>query len=251
MGSQRSYKVGVVNMPYDAVFNANEVAPRQGGGAHPVGNKFPFTITHTFIKSTKDNKGGIFEVEFTSNVGSIKENYNLWNESETARNIAKGELSALCHATGIFQIDFKNDGAALRGAKGLMDIGFQKGHEPSAEKPEGGYVEIKKIYDIAGNEPGKNAAPQQQVTASGFQQVPPPQQQTQQNGFGTAPQVQQNTGFAPSNNTNPAPQQNNPGNGWSGAPQNQQPPQQQVQPNNGGWGSQGTMPQQAPWGGGQ
>lgn len=249
-------------MPLDAVFNANEVAPKQGGGAHPVGNKWPFTITGTKVSGTKDNSGGMFEVEFTSNVGSITERYNLWNASEQARNIAKQELSALCHATGIFMLDFKNDGAALRGAKGLMDVGFQKGHEPSPEKPEGGYVELKKVYDLQGNEPGKGAtaqSPQQNYQQGNAQQQP-------QGGHQGGPQVQ--TG-----NFNPNPQQTNqqpPNSGWNNGQQQQQsqpqnnnaggwgqPQGQQQQPqqnnNAGGWqqNAGGGAPQSPPWGGGQ
>ena len=210
--------------PYDAVFDANQVAPQQGGGRHPPGNKFPFEITSTIVKPTKDNKGGMFEVEFTSPAGSIKNNYNLWNENETARKIAQQELSALCHAVGRFQIDFKNDGAALRGGRGLMDIGFQKGHEPSAEKPEGGYVEVKKVYDAAGNEPGKANVQQQPQTGQassgqwGGQQTP-----QQQN-----PQQQQ-------------PQQQ----GWTGGGQTAQG-SPQPGPNSGGW-SQGAGQANPPW----
>jgi hypothetical protein len=182
-------------MPFDAVFNAREVQPQQGGGAHPVGNKFPFEITHTEVKPTKEGKGGLFEVELTSPAGSIVERYNLWNENDTTR-----------------KVDFKNDGAALRGGRGLMDVGFQKGHEPTAEKPQGGYVELKKVYDTAGNEPGKA----------------PAQQQTQQTGVAV-----QSGGFNP----NPA-TANNPS--WSN--QNTAQPANQV----GGW-SQGAGQQSAPW----
>lgn len=168
-------------MPFDGIFNAREIAPNQGGGGHPVGNKFQFTITNTSAEKNKETPGGKFVVEFTSPHGSVKHNYNLWNESEAARRISGEQLSALCYAVGIFDVDFKNDGAALRGGIGLMDIGFQKGQEPSPEKPAGGFVELKKIYDKNGNEPGKAAQPQQT------------QQQTKQpevqNGFG----AQQNT----------------------------------------------------------
>lgn len=224
-------------MPFDAVFNANEVKPQQSGGAHPVGNKFPFSITNTVVEPTKQGNGGKFVVELTSSAGSIRVNYNLWNESEQARNISKGQLSALCHAVGIFQVDFKNDGAALRGGVGLMDVGFQKGQEPSAEKPEGGYVEVKKIYDKNGNDPTQiNATPQQQVS-SGFTQ----QQQTPPNnngGFGQQVSTQQ-------------PNTANGAGGWSsGGQQQQQQTQQQpdqTQQQTGGWQQGGTMPQTAPW----
>ena len=36
------------------VFDATQHEPRQAGGKHPPGNKFPFTITHTEVKDTKD-----------------------------------------------------------------------------------------------------------------------------------------------------------------------------------------------------
>lgn len=223
-------------MPFDAVFNANEVKPQQSGGAHPVGNKFPFTITNTVVEPTKDNNGGKFVVELSSAAGSIKINYNLWNQSEAARSISKGQLSALCHATGIFQVDFKNDGAALRGGVGLMDIGFQKGQEPSAEKPEGGYVEVKKIYDKNGNDPTQQSAPQSNASSGFTQQQPINQPQTTQ---------QQNSGFGQQVNTNQP--DNNAAGGWNaggGAVQQQTQPQQQ----GGGWQQNaGGMPQTAPW----
>lgn len=233
-------------MTYDGTFDARQVQPKQGGGRHPVGNKFPFRITSTEAKATKHDpgqqpKGGLFAVEFTSPAGSIIFNYNLWNESEQARKIANEQLSALCHATGIFQLDFKNDGAALRGAQGLMDIGFQKGNEPSAEKPEGGYVEIKKIYDMAGNEPGKAPAQAQQPQTTGFVQQQP---QTQQG----APQVQSGwNGGAQQPAQNQAPQQAPQGGGWGG----QQPQQQQPQQNGGTpqWAQNASgAPQNPPWG---
>src|SRR6266567_1721497 len=116
-------------MPFDATFDARQFTPQQGGSAHPVGNKFPFKITSTAVKDTKEKDGKLFEVEFTSPAGSIINRYNLWNNSQTAQQIALGQLSALCHAVGIFNVDFKNDGAALRNAEGLMDVGFQKGQE--------------------------------------------------------------------------------------------------------------------------
>ncbi len=181
------------------VFDANAHDPKQTGGKHPPGNKFPFAITSTEVKAVKDGGGKkYFEVTLTSPAGSIRNNYNLWNDSKTAVDIALGQLSALCHATGIFKVTFANDGKEgvdgkeLIGGKGLMDIGFQAGQEPSAERPEGGYVEVKRIYDVNGNEPGKGQA---QQASSGFGAQQPAQQPT--------PPVQQGWGNQPAN---PAPQ---------------------------------------------
>lgn len=169
------------------VFDATQHEPQQSGGKHPPGNKFPFTITATEVKDTKANDGQkLFEITLTSPAGSIKNNYNLWNTSDQARKISVGQLSALCHATGIFKVNFKDpisvgaDGRELIGGKGLMDVGFQSGHEPSAEKPEGGYVEIKKVYDVNGNEPGKGPTPQPQGNAA----------QVQPQNWGNGQQVQ-------------------------------------------------------------
>lgn len=217
-------------MPMDMVFDAKQVPPSQGGSAHPVGNKFPFKITHTEVVDTSDKSGKMFAVELTSPAGSIVTRYNLWNNSDKAVEIAAGQFSALCHATGRFMIDFKNDGIALIGAEGLMDIGFQKGQEPSAEKPAGGYVEVKKIYDKAGNEPGK--APQQAAQQnSGFGQT------AQQ--ASNAPQV--NTGGF---NPNPNPVQP-PANQWA---RNAQQGNQEAatQSGGGGW-QQGASAANPPW----
>lgn len=215
-------------MQINEVFDASQIAPQQGGGKHPVGNKWDFQITHTAIEETKDKTGGMFVVTFTSQVGQIVARYNIWNPSEQTRKIAQGQLSALCHAIGIFQIQFATEGANIRGARCKGDVGFQSGHEPTAEKPEGGYVELKKVYDMNGNEPGKAGNVAQQPTG---QQNFQPQQQTVQ-------QPQQNV------------QQNQPQvqNGWNnggGQPQQQQPVNNNT---SGGWqqNASGAAPQ-APW----
>lgn len=189
-------------------FNANQYEPNQGFGVHPPAQKVPFTITNTAIKETKDKSGGYLAVEFTSPVGTIIHNYNINNPSAKATEIAMGQLSALCRAVNIYQIDGNNECAALRGGKGLMDVGYQKGEEPGPNNPDAkGYTELKRVYDLAGNDPSKPAAQQQ------------PQS-------GPAPQSQ--------------PLQQQPGGAWGSQPQNpnpsQQPPNQpqgQVwQPNN-------------------
>lgn len=233
--------------PIDAVFNANEVKPIQfGGGAHPIGNKFPFTITNTSVEPTKDGQNGKFVVELTSGAGSIRINFNLFHSNDQTRNIAKGQLTTLCNAVGIFTVDFKNEGASLRGGVGLMDIGFQKGQEPSAEKPEGGYVEVKKIYDKNGNDPTQGGSGQQQAS-SGFaqqntqQQQPNNQQPNNGNWNANAGGDQQQSNTI---------QQPNVQQGWNnGGQQNNQPnPNQNQQQQQGGWQQQqGDNGNVAPW----
>lgn len=192
-------------------FNANQFEPSQSGG-HPPAQKVPFTVTSCAIKENSSKDGGYFEVEFTSPIGSVIHRYNIWNKTPKAVEIAHGQLSALCRAVNRFQIDWGNEGAALKGAQGLMDVGYQKGEEPSEANPNAkGYTELKKVYDMAGNEPGKTGVPQPQTTPQGQQAAP----LTQQPGgsWGQQPQTQQ------------APQQ---------APQGQQGGGQAWQPGNGG-----------------
>lgn len=193
-------------MNLQGTFNANQFEPNQGGQAHPVGLKFPFTVTFTEIKENVSKTGGYFQVELTSPVGSIKKAYNIWykgeNEAKTVE-IAHGQLSALCRAVNIYQIDWGNEGAALRGGRGMMDIGYQKGEEPTPEKPGGGYVEVKRIYDAAGNEPGKPPTNQPQTQAG----QPPNQPMTQQPGgsWGNQPQQNQPSQQQPQGQQNPNP----------------------------------------------
>jgi len=218
-------------MPYNATFDPNQFAPSQSAGGHPVGSKFPFTITNTSVEAsgvtdqTPQGTGGMFVVEMTSPSGTIKNRYNLWNQSARAVEIAHGQLSALCHAVAHYQVlDFKTDGATMRGLKGQMDVGYQKGHEPTPENPTGGFVEVKKVYDINGNEPGKGHQ-QQPQGQQGFSQTNGAQPQQ---GFGNPNQQAQNTA-----QSQPQPQQaaaqNLPPVSWQGqANPTQQAPQGQA-----------------------
>lgn len=190
-------------------FNANQYQPSQSGmGAHPPAFKIPFTITNTEIKPTKDstdqNPKGYLSVEFTSPIGVIRNIYNIKNDNPKTVEIAYGQLSALCHAIGIYQIDGSNECAALRGGKGLMDVGYQKDEEPNPQFPDRkGFTELKKVYDAAGNEPGK-VAQQPQAQQAQPQGGSAPLQQQPGGSWGNAqPQQQQPAQQAP----NPAPQQ--------------------------------------------
>jgi hypothetical protein len=183
-------------MQMNGSFNANQFEPNQGMSGHPPCQKAPFTITDTAIVENKAKDGGMFVVHLTSPMGTQVHRYNIWNKEPKAVEIAHGQLSALCRATGRYQIDWGNEGAALKGGQGLMDIGYQKGEEPTAEKPNGGYTELKKVYDMAGNEPGK----------SGQQAQPQAQAQPQQN----APMVSQGNGAWGQTAPNPNPSQQAP-----------------------------------------
>lgn len=217
-------------------FNANQYDPNQGMAAHPPAQKIPFTITSTAIVETKDKTGAMLVVDFTSTMGTVIQRYNIHNANPKAVEIAYGQLSALCRAVGIYQIDGNNECAALRGGKGLMDVGYQKDEEPNAQFPDRkGYTELKRVYDINGNDPSKPGAATQAAP------------QGQQGGFGGQPQQQ-----APQQS---APLQQQPNGGWGqggsqqqAAPQ-QQPQAQQAQPQGQTWQPGGAQPGAAPpWG---
>ena len=187
-------------------FDATAVEPNQGGKAHPVG-KFPAQITETKIVANKENDGGMFRVTFTTQAGTIYTNYNLWNKSEQAVNISKGQLSALCHATGIFKLDFSTgvEGAALHGARCMIEVQPQMLDGQPHPK---GFTQLSRIYDIQGNEPGRSAANAGAPKGSwGAQPAPAVQVQPRE---ATAPQAwQPGPTAAPAPAQAPAPQ------GWT------------------------------------
>jgi hypothetical protein len=186
-------------------FNANQYEPNQGMGIHPPAQKVPFTITNTAIVETKDKTGGMLVVDFTSPMGMIVQRYNINNQNAKAVEIAYGQLSALCRATGVLQIDGQNECAALRGAKGLMDVGYQKGEEPDPAHPERkGYTELKKVYDVNGNDPSRAGVAPQQAQPQG---QPQPLQQQGNGSWGAQPAPQPQPSQAPPQAQQPAPQQ--------------------------------------------
>jgi hypothetical protein len=208
---------------FNYVFDATQYAPEQGGGSHPIG-KFAAIISATSIKPTKENNGGMFVVEFETEGGRISSRYNLWNQSQKAVDIAHKQLSALCHATGVFRVDMSSEGASLRGQRCMIEVGLQGG-----EQGEKGYTEVKKVFDPNGNEPGRPASaasaqafqptrqqpqapvqPQQQPAQAWGAPAQAPMQQQASQAFQQAPQpaqVPQEAAAAPSWSQAPAPAQ--------------------------------------------
>jgi len=200
-------------------FDATKFNPEQGVGKHPTG-KFPAVISAVSVEENRNKDGGYFSVTFTTQVGQIDKNYNLWfsnpnDGQKKAIEIAQNNLSALCHATGVFRL---GDGKELINARCMIEV--------TPQKKDDKYNEVSRVYDANGNEPGKAPAqpqPQQQGGGWGGSQPQQPPQQPMQppaqvNGAGWQPQQQ----TAPA--ASPGPQ---PGQGW--------------QPG-------GTLPQTPPWG---
>lgn len=216
-------------------FDASQFTPNQGGGIiHPVG-RFPFIIGKTRIDGNKDQTGGMFIVTYKTPEGEIDDRFNLWHENPVTVRIAHEQLSALCHAVGIFKVSMQNEGIALLNAQGMIEVVKQGGDNPK------GYTQVSKRLDRNGNEPGQqgggNAGQQPGNNAGpgngpgnggGFQ---PPQNGNTQGPGGFQPgqgQQPQDNGNAPQTGGN-GPSWGNNG-GGNAAPQQQQPPAGQ-----GGW----------------
>ena len=227
-------------------FNAQQFDPTQGGGSLPVG-RHPVIIESSEVKANKANDGGYLQLNVklidgpqTGATGAYR--LNLYHSNPQTAEIAHRQLSAICHCVGVFNVQ---DSSQLHNIPFIIEVGLQKGEE-AAQK---GYTEVKKVFDINGNEPGKAgqgapaAQPQQQPAAQGgFGQQQPAQQPQQPQGnapaWGGGQPAQQQPQGAPADNA-PA---------WGQQPA-QQPAAQQPAQQAGGWQQGGAAPAGgAPWG---
>ena len=210
-------------------FNANAVDPTQGGNYQqlPAG-KHPVIIVASEVKATSDNTGGmvVFELQVTDGPAkgaSGPMRINLYNASDKARQIAEAQMSALCHATGVFMLQ---DTQQLHGIPFAVDVTEQPLTPQQVEKQQKGekvtpFTQVSKILTANGELPGvqggQQSQPQQSAPAQG-------------NGGGWGQGTQQN-----SPSPAPAPAQGN--GGWGGSQQSQPPAQAPApaQQGNAGW----------------
>lgn len=196
-------------------FNAQQYDPTQGGGSLPVG-RHPVIIESSEVKANKANDGGYLQLNLKlidgpqmGTTGAYR--LNLYHSNPQTAEIAHRQLSAICHVIGVFNVQ---DSQQLHNIPFIVEVGLQKGEE-AAQK---GYTEVKKVFDINGNEPGKagqGAAPAQPQAQGGFGQQQPAQQPQQPKGGGA-------WGQQPAQQPAAQPQGNAPA--WGGQPQ--QPAQQ-------------------------
>ena len=88
-------------------FNATEVEPTTSFEPLPAG-KYLAAITESEMKPTKSGSGSYLQLTFSILEGEYKSRIlwarlNLNNPNATAVKIARSELSAICHATGVMQ----------------------------------------------------------------------------------------------------------------------------------------------------
>ena len=135
------------------IFDASQFDPAQSAGSLPVG-KHRVIIESSEVKATKANTGGYLELTLqiidgpnAGQTGAFR--LNIYSQSEAAKGIANRQLSAICHAINVIQIQ---DSAQLHNQPFMVEVALQKGEE-AAQK---GYTEVKKIFDANGQEPTRN-----------------------------------------------------------------------------------------------
>lgn len=219
-------------------FNARNVAPDQGFEVYPAG-WYNAQIEESGMKPTSDGQGAYLEMGYRILDGKyvnrkIKLRLNLQNNNQQTVQIAYGQLSAICHATGVLDcldsqllhgIPHKIK-ITLRDARTDKDTG--KHYEASNEVR--GWKNINEQVDEVPTAGG--GAPQGFGVPPGFaapQQAAP--------GWGAAPQQPQAPQQAPQQPAQP-PQQAQP---WAAQPGAAQPQQPAAQP----WAA---APQQPPAG---
>lgn len=203
-------------------FNAQQFEPEYGGGLaqFPPSKKLKVVIIGSELKPTAKGNGGYLQFIMKCIEGPMMgregfDNLNLNNINAKTVEIANKQLSAYCHVTGQYVIQATEQ---FYNIPFLVDVDWQKGNEPTQEKPEGGYTQITAIYDVHGNAPGK--AGQARPAAAVAPAAPP---------AGVAPAAPPANGWGPpAPAATPAPVNN----GWPAAT----PPAAawQPQPNGGG-----------------
>jgi hypothetical protein len=220
-------------------FNAQQFKPNYGGGGSnlPPG-KYKGVIVDTSQEKVEKGGavvGGFLALQLTPIEGPLAgqkhtDRLNLHHVNPKTVEIANEQMSAYCHVTGEYNIV---DTAQLHNKPFIFEIGFQKGQEPTTEKPEGGYTEVKAIFDINGNSPGKaGSGPQAQAQPVAQPAAQPPAGVAATSGWG-APAVDTNVAMPAA-----------------------QPAAQPAAGNGGGWGGPAAQPAAQPaaalppgWGG--
>ncbi len=107
-------------------FDASKVEPAKPLEPVPAGT-YPVTMTDGEVKPTADGSGKRFNFELTIADGDfsgrkIFDGLNIENKSAKAQEISQQQLSAICHATGVIQLQ---DIQQLFGIPFLAKIGFE------------------------------------------------------------------------------------------------------------------------------
>lgn len=160
-------------------FNANTVAPSTGVGDPVPAGWYNAAISASEMKPTQDGTGTYLALTFDILDGQfagrkIFVNLNLRNANPMAQEIAYKDLSAICHATGVMQI--QQDSSELHGRpmKVKVKIRPAKG-EYEASNAISAYKNINEQVGGVGSPTGANPV----VIPAGGAPIAIPQQQQQ------------------------------------------------------------------------
>jgi len=168
-------------------FDATQWDPSQSVGMLPIG-RHKVVIESSEVKANAANTGGylaltlqVIEGPSAGSSGVLR--LNLYSQSQKAVEIAHRELSAICHAVGVFNVQ---DSAQLHNLPFMVEVGNQKPTQEQETRRANGeevtlFTEVKKIFDVNGNAPGKKGTsqPAQAPQAAPAPVVPPTAQPAQ------------------------------------------------------------------------
>ena len=154
------------------IFDATKYEPATASGSQlpPSDNTgWPCVIVSSEMKETKDKTGGYLELVFQIIEGDHKGmegtfRLNLFNKNETATAIAYKQLSAICHCTGVMQVQ---DSSQLHHKPLRALVRLQRDPEAAAK----GFTEIYGVVNADGSQPGKGG--QRAATAPAAPAAPP------------------------------------------------------------------------------
>lgn len=170
-------------------FDANQVAPNTGPSVVPKGD-YKAMITSSEIKPTKNGQGKYIEFNFQIIEGeatnrNLKARLNIENANQQAVDIARGDLSAICHATGVIQLQ---DTTQLHNIPLMISVIVRPAHGQYGESNEiKGFSEVENggvmapaatpappaaAATPAAQPPAQNAAPMQAAPAQPAQAAP-------------------------------------------------------------------------------
>lgn len=121
-------------------FDASAVTPSTSYEALPAAD-YEAMVTDSTMKSTKDGTGQYLELTLEIQTGQFQgrriwDRLNLQNRNPKAVEIAQKQLSALCHATGVLQVQ---NSEQLHNRPIIMKLGVRNDPERGMQNEVKGY----------------------------------------------------------------------------------------------------------------
>lgn len=234
-------------------FDSSQYNPEQGSGQLSVGRHLVI-IEKDEIKKAKENEGGYLELvlkgiqKSEGERGAYRINlFNVGPNQAVTRDAAHRQLSAVCHAVGVQHIG--GDTSALYNLPFVVDVGYQKGHNPATDGDGAkGYTQVNRVFYADGSDivPGQYGAAGGQQQNGGFANQGNNSNQNQGNNGGGFNNQNQNQNQQQDNTQQQQGNNNNNGGNANFGNNGGNTNQNQNQNNGGGW-----TPGQGNTGGGQ